>query len=102
MSTSLRAWRASSGPAPRATCPSGEPEASTTEATTEMGPQMLDMPKSKFYVDGQDLAPVDIENQRNFHCLYPLETYKVVCLILSINRVEGFASVYLSFFSGDI
>jgi len=39
VSTSLRAWRASSGPAPRATCPSGEPEASTTEATTEMGPQ---------------------------------------------------------------
>lgn len=53
-------------------------------------------------VDGQDLAPVDIEHQRNFHCLYPLETYKVVCLILSINGVEGFASVYLFFFSGDI
>lgn len=54
-------------------------------------------------VDGlQDLAPVDIEHQRNFHCLYPLETYKVVCLILSINGVERFASVYLSFFSGDI
>lgn len=58
VSTTLRAWRASSGPAPRATCPSGEPAASTTEATTEMGPQMLDMkrfqdhhmlPKSKFY-----------------------------------------------------